>query len=55
MAQMLTTIEINKIDKFFIVTGLSDAYLRTSIWDGYSSKENTKVTDTRRFRFHKVL
>ncbi len=40
---------------FFIVTGLSDAYLRTSIWDGYSSKENTKVTDTRRFRFHKVL
>ncbi|MEI6708791.1 MAG: O-antigen ligase family protein [Methylococcales bacterium] len=40
---------------FFLVTGLSDAYLRTSIWDGHSGKENTQVTDTPRFRFHKVL
>jgi hypothetical protein len=40
---------------FFIVTGLSDAYLRTSTWDGNSGKENTQVTDTRRFRFQKVL
>ena len=40
---------------FFLVTGLSDAYLRTSTWDGYSVKENSQVKDTRRFRFHKVL
>ncbi|MFI3219233.1 MAG: O-antigen ligase family protein [Methylococcales bacterium] len=41
---------------FFLVTGLSDAYLRTSNWDGNSgNKEISEVTDTRRFRFHKVL
>lgn len=41
---------------FFLITGLSDAYLRTSTWDGNSgNKENSEVTDTRRFRFHKVL
>ena len=40
---------------FFIVTGLSDAYLRTSTWDGNSGKKNTQITDTRRFRFQKVL
>lgn len=40
---------------FFLVTGLSDAYLRTSTWDGGSGEENAQVPDTRLFRFHKVL
>jgi O-antigen ligase len=40
---------------FFLVTGLSDAYLRTSTWDGGSGEENAHVPDTRLFRFHKVL
>jgi hypothetical protein len=40
---------------FFLVTGLSDAYLRTSTWDGGSGEENAQAPDTRLFRFHKVL
>lgn len=40
---------------FFLVTGLSDAYLRTSTWDGGSGEENAHVPDTRLFRFRKVL
>jgi hypothetical protein len=40
---------------FFLVTGLSDAYLRTSTWDGHSGEENAQVPDTRLFRFRKVL
>jgi hypothetical protein len=41
---------------FFLITGLSDAYLRTSTWDGYEgSGEKTPAPDTRLFRFRKVL
>ena len=41
---------------FFLITGLSDAYLRTSNWDGYRGDGITKIEpDTRKFRFRKVL
>ncbi len=44
---------------FFLITGLSDAYLRMSTWDGDSKGDGsgkTKVmTDTRKFKFRKVL
>lgn len=41
---------------FFLITGLSDAYLRSSTWDGYRDNEKTKApSDTRQFRFRKVL
>ncbi len=41
---------------FFLITGLSDAYLRTSTWDGYRDDAKIKGTsDTRLFRFRKVL
>ena len=41
---------------FFLITGLSDAYLRTSRWDGYRGDGITKIEpDTRKFRFRKVL
>lgn len=40
---------------FFMMVGLSDAYLRTSTWDGNSGKAETKTIDTRLFRFRKVL
>lgn len=41
---------------FFIITGLSDAYLRASTWDGDRGGGKTKIeTDTRRFKFRKVL
>ncbi|MCX7086459.1 MAG: hypothetical protein NTV00_00240 [Methylococcales bacterium] len=44
---------------FFLITGLSDAYLRTSTWDGDSkgggSGKTKIITDTRKFKFRKVL
>ena len=41
---------------FFIITGLSDAYLRTSNWDGNSGIIKDKIEfDTRKFKFRKVL
>lgn len=41
---------------FFIITGLADAYLRTSTWDGDQGGGKTKaVPDTRKFKFKKVL
>jgi hypothetical protein len=41
---------------FFIITGLSDAYLRTSRWDGDQGDGKTKtVPDTRKFKFRKVI
>jgi hypothetical protein len=41
---------------FFIITGLSDAYLRMSTGDGDSSDGKTKAApDTRKFKFKKVL
>lgn len=41
---------------FFIITGLSDAYLRTSTWDGGPRGGNTgRLLDTRKFKFRKVL
>ncbi len=41
---------------FFIITGLSDAYLRTSQWDGDQGNGKTKpVPDTRKFKFRKVI
>ena len=41
---------------FFIITGLSDAYLRTSNWDGNSGVIKDKIElDTRKFKFRKVL
>ena len=40
---------------FFLILGLSDAYLRHSTWDGNSGKAETKTLDTRLFRFRKVL
>lgn len=44
---------------FFLITGLSDAYLRMSTWDGDSKggrNGKTKVvSDTRRFKFKKVI
>ena len=40
---------------FFLVVGLSDAYLRNSTWDGNSGKAEAKIADTRLFRFRKVL
>lgn len=41
---------------FFLITGLADAYLRTSNWDG--NQQNGKVplvVDSRLFKFRKVL
>ena len=41
---------------FFILTGLSDAYLRTSTGDGDRGDGKTKIeSDTRKFKFRKVL
>jgi len=41
---------------FFIITGLSDAYLRMSKWDGSEGSGKVKaILDTRRFKFRKVL
>ncbi|MCX7099598.1 MAG: O-antigen ligase family protein [Methylococcales bacterium] len=41
---------------FFIITGLSDAYLRTSRWDGDQGSGKIKITqDSRRFKFKRVL
>jgi hypothetical protein len=42
---------------FFLITGLSDAYLRSSTWDGYrgADKAKTPADDNRRYRFRKVL
>ncbi len=41
---------------FFIITGLSDAYLRTSTWDGDQGGGKAKIApDTRKFKFLKVL
>ncbi len=41
---------------FFIITGLSDAYLRTSNWDGDVGGDKSKVEiDSRKFKFRKVL
>ena len=45
---------------FFIITGLSDAYLRTSTWDGDqgNSNSNSKTKtpiDARLFKFRKVI
>ena len=43
---------------FFLITGLSDAYLRMSTWDGDSggSGGKTKIApDNRKFKFRKVL
>lgn len=41
---------------FFLITGLSDAYLRSSTWDGYRGEDKAAViTDNRRFRFRKVI
>ncbi len=43
---------------FFIITGLSDAYLRTSTWDGDQGNSNSKTktaVDTRLFKFRRVI
>ena len=41
---------------FFIITGLSDAYLRLSNWDGNQGDGNTKtVPDNRKYKFRKVI
>ena len=41
---------------FFLITGLSDAYLRTSTWDGDQGGGKSRVApDTRKFKFRKVL
>ena len=41
---------------FFLITGLADAYLRTSTGDGDQGGSKAKIaTDTRRFKFRKVL
>jgi len=41
---------------FFIIVGLSDAYLRLSTWDGDQGGGKTRqVPDTRKFKFRKVL
>jgi len=41
---------------FFIITGLSDAYLRLSTWDGNQGGGGVRmIPDTRRFKFRKVL
>ncbi len=41
---------------FFIITGLSDAYLRLSRWDGNQGGEKAKAPiDNRLFKFRKVL
>lgn len=41
---------------FFIIVGLSDAYLRMSTWDGDQGSGKSKIEpDTRRFKFRKVL
>ncbi|MEI6068517.1 MAG: O-antigen ligase family protein [Methylococcaceae bacterium] len=41
---------------FFIITGLSDAYLRMSTWDGERGDGKTKIApDNRKFKFRKVL
>jgi hypothetical protein len=41
---------------FFIITGLSDAYLRTSTWDGERGDGKIRIVpDTRKFKFRKVL
>jgi len=43
---------------FFIITGLSDAYLRTSTWDGDQGNSNSKTKtpiDARLFKFRKVI
>ena len=41
---------------FFLITGLSDAYLRTSTWDGDQGGGKIKsAPDTRKFKFRKVL
>jgi hypothetical protein len=41
---------------FFIITGLSDAYLRTSTWDGERGDGKIGIVpDTRKFKFRKVL
>ncbi len=40
----------------FLITGLADAYLRTSTWDGtQGGGKTTPAADTRLFRFRKVL
>ncbi|WP_243219745.1 O-antigen ligase family protein [Methylobacter sp. S3L5C] len=41
---------------FFIITGLSESYLRTSTWDGEQGDGKIKsIPDTRKFKFKKVL
>jgi O-Antigen ligase len=41
---------------FFIITGLSDAYLRLSKWDGYQGTTKATIApDTRKYKFKKVL
>jgi hypothetical protein len=41
---------------FFIITGLSDVYLRTSTWDGDQGGGKVRTTiDSRLFKFSKVL
>ena len=41
---------------FFLITGLSDAYLRTSTWDGDQGGGKVRIApDTRKFKFQKVL
>jgi cytochrome b subunit of formate dehydrogenase len=39
---------------FFLITGLSDAYLRNSTWDGAQGDTKT-APDSRKFKFKKVL
>ncbi len=41
---------------FFLITGLADAYLRSSTWDGDQGGSKAKIAiDTRLFKFKKVL
>ena len=43
---------------FFIITGLSESYLRTSTWDGDQGNSNSKTKtpiDARLFKFRKVI
>jgi fluoride ion exporter CrcB/FEX len=41
---------------FFIITGLSEGYLKFSTWDGEQGDSKTKtITDTRLFKFRKVI
>lgn len=41
---------------FFVITGLSDAYLRLSKWDGYQGTTKAAIApDTRKYKFKKVL